>query len=130
MDYSQFRPIGAPISKANSKLYNATQVSPSNNQTFAAQLKAAIESTNKLVVSKHAQERLMERNISISEDHWAKIEEKVSEAKKKGVTDSLVLLKNAALVVSAKNGTVITALDRQEASSKIFTNINGTIVLE
>lgn len=130
MDYSQFRPIGAPIGTANAKLFKLSQAKPESIQSFAEHLKTAIESENRLTVSKHAQERLKERNIYISQDHWAKIEEKVSEAKKKGITDSLVLLNNAALIVSAKNGTVITALDRQEAASKIFTNINGTIVLE
>ena len=47
-----------------------------------------------------------------------------------GVTDSLVLTKEAALVVSAKNNTVITAMGRDEASSQIFTNINGTILID
>ncbi len=75
-------------------------------------------------------ERLQQRNIQISGDCWARIEEKVYEAKKMGVNDSLVLVRDAALVVNAKNQTVITALDREEANSQIFTNINGTIVLD
>ena len=37
------------------------------------------------------------------------------EAKKLGVKESLVLLDDAALIVSAKNQTVITAMDRNEA---------------
>ena len=37
-----------------------------------------------------------------------------------GVNESLVLLKDAALIVSAKNNTVITAMDRNEAA---YTNI-------
>ena len=52
------------------------------------------------------------------------------EAKKLGVKESLVLLDDAALIVSAKNQTVITAMDRKEAMSQIFTNINGTIVMD
>lgn len=35
----------------------------------------------------------------------------------------------AALIVSAKNGTVITAMERDEAKEQLFTNIDGTIVL-
>ncbi|MDP4108089.1 MAG: TIGR02530 family flagellar biosynthesis protein, partial [Bacillota bacterium] len=101
-----------------------------HKESFSAQLQAAIQSTSKLVVSKHAQERLKQRNIQISNEDWKKIEEKVSEAGKLGVTDSLVLLPDAALIISAKNKTVITALNREEAASQIFTNINGTIVLE
>ena len=46
-----------------------------------------------------------------------------------GIKESLVLLNNAALIVSAKNNTVITAMDREEAIDQIFTNINGTIIM-
>lgn len=82
-----------------------------------------------LKVSKHATERLKERNIQISTDEWALITEKVNEAKAKGVQDSLVLLEQAALIISAKNSTIITAMDRIEAKNQLFTNLDGTIVL-
>ncbi|KGP92861.1 flagellar protein [Pontibacillus chungwhensis BH030062] len=81
-------------------------------------------------LSKHAQLRLKERNLYISEAEWVKMEERMREAKQKGVTDSLILMKDKALVVSTKNNTVITAMNKQEAQSQIFTNINGTIVME
>ena len=89
-----------------------------------------VETPEKLTISKHAKERMVQRNIQISEDRWAHIEEKIREAGKMGVNDSLVLLQDAALIVSAKNNTVITAMGREEASTHIFTNINGTILLE
>jgi flagellar operon protein len=83
-----------------------------------------------LKISKHAQKRLDERNISIDQNRWSQINEKVAEAKLKGINDSLVVMDEAALIVNAKNNTVITAMDRSEASSQIFTNINGTILLD
>jgi flagellar operon protein len=128
MDYTQFRPVGSGFVPSDS--YKQKQGKQIHKESFSAQLQAAIQSTSKLVVSKHAQERLKQRNIQISNEDWKKIEEKVSEAGKLGVTDSLVLLPDAALIISAKNKTVITALNREEAASQIFTNINGTIVLE
>lgn len=91
--------------------------------------RATTNTTANLKLSKHASERLAERNISISEVEWSNIAARVDEAKAKGVKDSLVLMDQAALIVSAKNGTVITAMDRNEAKSQIFTNIDGTIVL-
>jgi len=39
------------------------------------------------------------------------------------------LMDQAALIVSAKNSTVITAMDRIEAKDQLFSNIDGTIVL-
>ncbi|MFD2628390.1 TIGR02530 family flagellar biosynthesis protein [Oceanobacillus kapialis] len=83
-----------------------------------------------LKLSKHASERLQERNIQINANQWELINQKVKEAKTKGITDSLVITNEAALLVSAKNNTVVTAMNRQEATSRIFTNINGTILLD
>ncbi len=93
------------------------------------ELLGTIQDETSLKISKHAEKRLNERNIKIDQELWNKIEQKVNEAKGKGVSDSLVVTEQAALIVSAKNNTVITAMDHQEASSQIFTNINGTILI-
>ena len=87
------------------------------------------QAQQELKISKHASERMQERNIEISDEQWQSLQEKVLEAQQKGIKQPLVLLDQAALIVSAKNSTIITALDRQEAKSQIFTNIDGTIVL-
>lgn len=97
-------------------------------QSFAEQLNNAL-APQTLKISKHATERLTERNITISEAEWAHVTDKVNEAKAKGIRESLVLLDQAALIVSAKNSTVITAMDRKEAKDQLFTNIDGTIIL-
>ncbi|WLR52343.1 TIGR02530 family flagellar biosynthesis protein [Bacillus tianshenii] len=110
-----------------------TKQEPTKQQatvSFKEQLTKTIEQNDTLKVSKHAKQRLAERNITINEAQWNKISERVSEAKRKGVRDALVLTADSALVVSAKNHTVITAMDRQEAASQIFTNINGTILMD
>src|SRR5690606_28580515 len=92
--------------------------------------KDALEKETSLVISKHAQKRVDERNISIQDSKWEEIQMKISEAKTKGIRDSLVVTKNAALIVNVPNNTVITAMNRDEANSQIFTNINGTIILD
>lgn len=128
MDQLSVRPISTQlisITKPKSQSCNLT------GQGFKQHFKQAVESTNsKLTVSKHAQLRMNQRNIDIDSAIWSKIEAQVQQAKKMGVTDSLVLTKEAALVISAKNNTVITVMNRKEASSQIFTNINGTILIE
>jgi len=106
----------------------STQPKPINTQqSFKAHLQEA--SKQELKVSKHANERIIERKINITEQEWQVVSDKVFEAHSKGVKQPLVLMDQAALIVSAKNATVITAMDRTEAKQQLFTNIDGTIVL-
>lgn len=95
----------------------------------SAPFKEFLAEVQDLKVSKHAEERLSARNIIIDQSQWQRISQKIDEAKHKGITDSLIVMDNAALVVSTKNNTVVTAMDRTEAGSKVFTNINGTILM-
>ena len=97
--------------------------------TFGQQFQEAIQKTE-LKISKHAQQRMDERNIQIDSLKWKQLEQKVTEAKQKGVQDSLVLMKDVAFIVSTKNNTSVTAMKRDETNSQIFTNINGTIIIE
>ncbi|WP_370222780.1 TIGR02530 family flagellar biosynthesis protein [Cytobacillus sp.] len=128
MDKLMFRPIHTQhvVTKQAKAVPTAYQV----QNGFSKHLQTALENNSTLIVSKHAEQRMNQRGIEITSDRWQQIENKIHEAKKMGVNESLVILKDAALVVSAKNNTVITAMDRQEAGAQIFTNINGTIILD
>ncbi|NLI67220.1 MAG: flagellar protein [Bacilli bacterium] len=105
-----------------------TNVKPFSKQTNT-KFSEVLKEYSTLVISKHAKERMAERNIKIDAEKWRQIQEKVFEAKQKGVTDALVVVDDATLIVSAKNNTVVTALHKADAKEKIFTNINGTILL-
>ncbi|APH07058.1 hypothetical protein A9C19_11080 [Bacillus weihaiensis] len=98
--------------------------------SFKSLLENELTSSQKLKISKHAQTRLTEREITLSDETWSQIEKKISEARKKGVQDSLVLVNEAALIINAKNNTVITAMDRDEARTQMFTNISGAIIMD
>ena len=95
----------------------------------ASCFKDILKHQQSLTISKHAAERMKERNIQFNSQEWQSIQEKVIEAKQKGVTDALVVIEGSAMVVSVKNNTIITALNQAEADHKVFTNINGTILL-
>lgn len=82
-----------------------------------------------LKFSNHAQERLKSRNIELSDIDMQKLVEAVGKAREKGSRDSLILMKDLALVVSVKNNTVITAVDSQNLKDNIFTNIDSAIIL-
>lgn len=81
-----------------------------------------------ITFSNHAQERLKSRGISLSPTDMEKLEGAVDSVAKKGGKDSLVLLGDAALVVSVKNRTVVTALDRASMQGTVFTNIDSAVI--
>ncbi|WP_053219663.1 TIGR02530 family flagellar biosynthesis protein [Virgibacillus senegalensis] len=119
----RIQPLQHPISLVP----QPTKIETSKQQKS---FKETLSGVQGLKVSKHAEQRMNERNITIGREQWRKISTKVGEAKQKGITDSLVLTNDAALLISTKNNTVVTAMERSEAGSRIFTNINGTIVMD
>ena len=87
----------------------ATPVKSANG--FAGVLEAKLNESM-VKFSGHAMERLKERGINLGETELAKLEGAVSSVAAKGGRESLIIVGDAALVVSVKNRTVITAFDR------------------
>ena len=120
------------LQSAPNRLMPVMKVPLKQKQTlsgFQQHLQTAWEADSQLTLTKHAKWRMEQRKIEINPQTWDQIADKAKEAKKKGVTESLVITDNAALVISTINNKVITVMDRDEAASQIFTNINGTIIL-
>jgi len=80
--------------------------------------------------SNHAVERMMSRGINFSPEDMSRLSEAVSKAAAKGSKDSLVLMKDSALIVSVKNKTVVTVMDKNALKENVFTNIDSTIVMD
>src|SRR5690625_1000321 len=115
-----------PVQHSHFPKTNVVKSTTKSKEKFVNMLTNA----TKVKVSKHAQQRLAERNIYISEEQWQEIGRKMNEAKVKGITDALVVTDETTLIVSTKNNTVVTALLSEEANNQIFTNINGAIVMQ
>ncbi len=81
-----------------------------------------------LKYSKHAQQRLESRNISLNEADKSMIENAVNRAEQKGSNDSLVFLRDMAFIVNVRNRTVVTAIDRDNLRDNVFTNIDSAVV--
>lgn len=99
-------------------------------ESFDAVIKKEIEKWEGVRFSAHALQRLNARNIKLSEGDKAKIVDAIDRAQTKGAKDSLVLIGEAALVVSISNRTVITVLDREEMRGNVFTNIDSAVVMD
>lgn len=79
--------------------------------------------------SAHAMQRLKERQIQFDPETMARMNDAINKADAKGVQDTLVLTNDAALIVSVPNRTVITAMDRNNLSGNVFTNIDGAVII-
>ncbi len=88
-----------------------------------------LDQTEGVRFSQHAQERLKSRNISFSSEQMQQLEGVVNSVAQKGGKESLVMMGDAALVVSVKNRTVVTAMDRNQMKGNIFTNIDSAVVI-
>lgn len=78
--------------------------------------------------SKHATERMNSRGIQFSANQMQRLESAVSQVNAKGGKESLVMLDDTALVVSVKNETVVTVVDKSQLKNNVFTNIDSAVI--
>lgn len=112
-----------------SPLATPSKKTSENHQGFEAIFKQEIESQESVKFSKHANARLLSRNITLNKGQMQRLEMGVSTAKNKGVKESLMLMDDIALVVNVDKATVITALNKDETQNHVFTNIDGALLL-
>ena len=98
------------------------------NSPFAQVLDQKIPSGG-VKFSQHAQDRLRARNINFTANDLANLEGAVNSVAQKGGKESLVMMGDSALVVSIKNRTVVTAMDRTQMKGNVFTNIDSAVVI-
>ena len=84
---------------------------------------------SQLKVSGHAQTRLQSRNINLGKAEWDRVLGGIQRAAAKGAKESLVMVDDVALVVSVKNKTVITAVDKDNLKDNVFTNIDSAVIV-
>lgn len=111
--------VGIKPNKAVDKSKNADF-----DRIFENQLKE-----QEIKFSRHAAQRLEERNIEISQAVRDKVGKAIDLASDKGIKDSLILTDNVAFVVNVNSKTVVTAIDKESLDEKVFTNIDGAVYL-
>jgi flagellar operon protein len=122
-------PEGQPIRQTQQVGRKAT-TGKDVRESFDTVIRQEIEKWKGVKFSAHALQRLNARNIQLSSDDTSRIVEAVDRAQAKGARDSLVLIPEAALVVSVTNRTVVTVLDREEMRGNVFTNIDSAVVMD
>lgn len=87
------------------------------------------QTVSELKFSKHAVDRLQDRNIELTTEQVERLENGTKKANEKGIRESLMLMDELAFIISVKNNTVITAMDKNETEGNIFTNIDGAVII-
>lgn len=88
--------------------------------------KVLTDTASQVKFSKHAAKRLELRNISISDEQKARLENAADQAVEKGMTESLVMVDDLAFILNVRNKTIVTAVN--DTASAVFTNIDGAII--
>ena len=84
---------------------------------------------NGVAFSKHAVNRVIERNIDVSGTNMERLAQGVEIAKNKGLGDTLILIDRTAFIVNAPAGKVITTVSDEDLKGNVFTNIDGTVII-
>jgi flagellar operon protein len=95
-------------------------------------LQKQIDATDKKVsvkFSKHAANRLSDRNIELTDEQLERLNDGTRKAGEKGIKDSLVMVDQLAFIVNTKSNTVITAMDQSQTDENIYTNIDGAVII-
>lgn len=85
--------------------------------------------SGELRFSKHASNRLADRQLTLSEEQMSRLTEGARKAGEKGIKESLVMVDQLAFIVNVPNNTVITAMDQTQANENVFTNIDGAVIV-
>lgn len=126
------------ISKRKKQDVNATYNGSSFTEILSRQKsidELIADRTEETVVSggirftKHADARLMQRNIRLTDEQMTRLEEGTRKASDKGIKESLVLVDDLAFIVNTDKKMVITAIDQNSSEDNIYTNIDGAVII-
>lgn len=120
--------LNTPQGKADAALFRETlqRVPGSISRGDAAQAPAPASA---LKFSNHAVDRMQARGVRFSPEQMGKIQSAVSKAAEKGAKNCLLLSDEAALIVSVKDKTVVTVMDKTNLKENVFTNIDSTVMI-
>lgn len=129
-------PVQAPDRSADGKVMPASE-GPDFQTLLNKSIKGPSENQDRvsdsiqipLKISAHAHSRILSRGIDLGPEQMRKISGAVDKAAAKGLDDTLILTKDAAFIVSVRNRTVVTAMDRSQLEGNVFTNIEGAVVV-
>lgn len=94
-----------------------------------AEILEKVNSSEEVKFSKHAIQRLKQRNIELSDTEVGQIKDALVKAEKKGVKDALIMMNDKVFVANVKSKTIITASTDEQLKDSVFTNIDGAVIV-
>ncbi len=114
------------ILAANQKNANGAKNNAPLGTSFEEILAKQKQQASGLKFSKHASERLEDRDIDMTDEQLERLETGAKKAGLKGINESLVMVDGMAFIVNIKNNTVITAVTGDD--EMVFSNIDGAVI--
>ena len=111
------------------KTQKSKEKEKSSSKDFKKVFARKLKEKSGVKFSKHAQKRLLSRDIKVSETELRQLKNGVQKAEEKGSCDSLIMVNDVAYVVSVENKTVVTAVDDQNVKENVFTNIDSAVFM-
>lgn len=105
-----------------------TPVKTTDGKSFQEILEST-QGSREVRFSKHAAQRLSNRNIELTKDQKERLQAGTAKASQKGIRESLVLVDQLAFIVNIPNNTVVTAMQQNGTDENIFTNIDGAVII-
>lgn len=101
----------------------------SGSSSFQEIFQRELDTGNQVSFSKHAAQRVEQRQVDLSEDSIERLNQGVRLAKEKGLNETLILVDKTAFIVNVKNNLVVTTVSSGESAGNVFTNIEGTVII-
>ncbi len=124
----KFRYFPTPILPPAAARPTPRPSAPAEAGAFDRILTEKLQPVKEVLFSRHALSRMESRGIAFSGEEMDRLHSAVQSVSAKGGRDSLVLLGGNALVVSVKNSTVVTVVDRESLKGNVFTNIDSAVI--
>ncbi|MEG1894889.1 MAG: TIGR02530 family flagellar biosynthesis protein [Oscillospiraceae bacterium] len=119
------------VTTVNSTTVNAALNRLNNGSDFKTLLDQQLQKNQQLQFSKHAQERVSQRGINLSQELMDNLNQAVVMARAKGAKDIVVInnSQNNAFIVNVPNNVVVTTMAGSEMKNNIFTNIDSAVLI-
>jgi len=101
----------------------------SDNKVREVERSEGFKDVLEVTFSKHATKRLTDRNIDLTPEQLYRLQAGADKSRANGIKESLLIMDDMAFIVNTKNSTVVTAIDNEDSKDRVYTNIDGAVIV-